>query len=96
MALHRPRQTNAEWPCRAPQRRMRDDLLNEPLFLSLDHARDAVAASADGYNMAPLRSSLGYRRPAEHDHGLRLAAARTLDILHEEVTDNRRSLVAVR
>lgn len=74
--------------------RMRDELLNETLFTSLDHAREAIAVWADDYNIARPHSSLGYRTPVEHAEGLRLAAARPVDTTNEEANNHRRSLVA--
>nr|ALG05363.2 transponase B2 [uncultured bacterium 5H7] len=44
--------------------RMRDELLNETLFLSLDHARVVIAAWADDYNRERPHSALGYETPA--------------------------------
>ncbi|GAB7553327.1 hypothetical protein NRB_28330 [Novosphingobium sp. 11B] len=44
--------------------RMRDELLNETLFLSLDHARVVIAAWAEDYNQERPHSSLGYETPA--------------------------------
>jgi transposase InsO family protein len=44
--------------------RMRDELLNETLFLSLDHARAVIAAWADDYNRERPHSALGYETPA--------------------------------
>mgnify|MGYP003337547931 CR=1 FL=1 len=44
--------------------KMRDELLNETLFFSLDQAREAVAAWAEDYNTTRPHSSLGYRPPA--------------------------------
>ncbi|WP_185999051.1 IS3 family transposase [Novosphingobium aerophilum] len=44
--------------------RMRDELLNETLFLSLDHARVVIAAWAKDYNQARPHSALGYETPA--------------------------------
>jgi hypothetical protein len=43
---------------------MRDELLNEMLFLSLDHARIVIAAWAQDYNQERPHSSLGYNTPA--------------------------------
>jgi putative transposase len=43
--------------------RMRDELLNETLFLSLDHARVVIAAWAQDYNQERPLSSLGYETP---------------------------------
>src|SRR5690606_22338197 len=45
--------------------RMRDELLNESLFLGIGHARSAVAAWVADYNTARPHSSLGYATPAD-------------------------------
>ena len=44
--------------------RMRDELLNETLFMSLDHAREKVATWAADFNAERPHSSLGYAPPA--------------------------------
>lgn len=44
--------------------RMHDELLNETLFLSLDHARVVISAWADDYNQERPHLSLGYETPA--------------------------------
>lgn len=44
--------------------RMRDELLNESLFLGMAHAREAIAAWVADYNTARPHSSLNYRTPA--------------------------------
>ena len=44
--------------------RMRDELLNETLFLSMAHARVEIAAWVDDYNPERPHSSLGYATPA--------------------------------
>ncbi|WP_241216827.1 integrase core domain-containing protein, partial [Sphingomonas koreensis] len=44
--------------------RMRDELLNETLFLSLPHARVEIAAWVDDYNRERPHSALGYETPA--------------------------------
>jgi putative transposase len=49
--------------------RMRDELLNESLFLDLNHTRQLVGAWVADYNTARPHSSLGYKTPvayAEH------------------------------
>ena len=46
--------------------RMRDELLNESLFLDLDQARQTIAAWVADYNTARPHSSLGYRTPAAY------------------------------
>jgi putative transposase len=44
--------------------RLRDELLNETLFVSLDHARQALAAWKDDYNTVRPHSGLGNLPPA--------------------------------
>ena len=46
--------------------KMRDELLNETLFFSLDHARQAVAAWMEDYNTTRPHSSLAYQTPAAY------------------------------
>ena len=46
--------------------RMRDELLNETLFFSLDHARQKLAAWAADYNTHRPHSALGYQTPAAY------------------------------
>ena len=65
--------------CAAFNSKMRDDLLNETLFFSLDHARSVVAAWLADYNANRPHSALGYQTPAAH--AAQLAAMR--DRLHE-------------
>jgi transposase InsO family protein len=49
--------------------RMRDELLNESLFLDLDQARQIVTAWVADYNTRRPHSSLGYSTPAAYaDH----------------------------
>lgn len=43
--------------------RMRDELLNETLFLSLDHARVVIAAWVEDYNQERPHSALGHETP---------------------------------
>ena len=43
--------------------RMRDELLNETLFLSLDHVRVVISAWAEDYNQERAHSSLGNETP---------------------------------
>jgi putative transposase len=40
--------------------RMRDELLNETLFMSMEHAREKITAWADDYNTRRPHSLLGY------------------------------------
>jgi hypothetical protein len=44
--------------------RLRDELLNETLFMSLDHARATIAAWAKDYSEERPHSALGYETPA--------------------------------
>jgi putative transposase len=44
--------------------RMRDELLNESLFMDLDQARQLIGAWITDYNTARPHSSLGYKTPA--------------------------------
>ena len=43
---------------------MRDELLNETLFLSLTHARVEIAACVEDYNRERPHLALGYATPA--------------------------------
>ena len=46
--------------------RMRDELLNESLFIDLDQARQLIGDWAIDYNTARPHSSLGYKTPAAY------------------------------
>ncbi len=46
--------------------KMRDELLNETLFFSLDHARSTIAAWKEDYNTTRPHSSLAYQTPAAY------------------------------
>jgi putative transposase len=46
--------------------RLRDELLNETLFRSLPHARVALEAWRDDYNMHRPHSKLGWQTPADY------------------------------
>jgi putative transposase len=46
--------------------RMRDELLNETLFVSLEHARQKLAAWTLDYNTRRPHSSIGYQTPAAY------------------------------
>ena len=50
--------------CESFNGRMRDELLNETLFLSMAHARVEIAAWMEDYNRERPHSSLGYVTPA--------------------------------
>jgi putative transposase len=52
--------------CESFNGRMRDELLNESLFLGLDHARARIAAWVDDYNRNRPHSALGYQTPADY------------------------------
>lgn len=62
--------------------------------MSLDQARETIAAWADDYNTERPHSSLGYQTPAVHAAGLRLAASRPVASAAEDGDNNRPSLVA--
>jgi putative transposase len=49
--------------CESFNGRMRDELLNETLFLGLDHARTTISAWVADYNHRRPHSSLGYLTP---------------------------------
>lgn len=53
--------------------RMRDELLNESLFLGLDHAREQLAAWVVDYNTERPHSALRYTTPAAFAAGLQSA-----------------------
>jgi len=63
--------------------RMRDELLNESLFVDLDQARQLISAWAADYNTARPHSSLGYKTPVAYagtltaPNGVTLAEALT-------------------
>jgi putative transposase len=46
--------------------RMRDELLNESLFLDLDHARHLIGVWVADYNSARPHSALGYQTPVAY------------------------------
>ena len=50
--------------CESFNGRMRDELLNETLFMSLAHALIEIAAWVEGYNRERPHSALGYATPA--------------------------------
>jgi transposase InsO family protein len=61
--------------------KMRDELLNETLFFSLDHARQAIAEWVEDYNTNRPHSALAYQTPAA------FAAKLTATGLHAALTD---------
>jgi putative transposase len=52
--------------CESFNGRMRDELLNENLFLGLEHARTKIAIWADDFNQRRPHSALGYLTPAAY------------------------------
>ena len=60
--------------------RMSDELLNETVFTSLDHAREKIAALAWDYNTPRPYSSLGYATPAPFATELKRHGAASLRI----------------
>jgi transposase InsO family protein len=61
--------------------KMRDELLNETLFFSLDHARRVIAEWVEDYNTTRPHSALAYQTPAA------FAAKLTATDLHAALTD---------
>ena len=61
--------------------KMRDELLNETLFFSLDHATNAIAEWVEDYNTRRPHSALAYQTPAA------FAAKLTATGLHAALTD---------
>ena len=61
--------------------KMRDELLNETLFFSLDHARKVIAAWVEDYNTTRPHSALNYQTPAT------FAAKLTATGLHAALSD---------
>src|SRR5450631_60405 len=64
--------------CESFNGRMRDELLNESLFLDLDHARTKITNWVDDYNQRRPHSALGYLTPAAYAANL----SATCDRLH--------------
>ena len=60
--------------------RMRDELLNETLFMGLGHAREKISAWIDDYNNQRPHSSLGYATPAAFAAELKKQGAASLRI----------------
>jgi putative transposase len=52
--------------CESFNGRMRDELLNESLFLGLDHARAKITNWVDDYNHRRPHSALGYLTPTAY------------------------------
>ena len=52
--------------CESFNGRMRDELLNETLFLGLKHAREKIGAWVSDYNNRRPHSSLGYKTPSQY------------------------------
>ena len=58
---------------------MRDELLNESLFIGLDEARQFVSARVADYSTARPHSSLGYKTPTAYTGTLIAPKGVTLD-----------------
>ena len=52
--------------CESFNGRMRDELLNETLFLGLDHAREKIATWVNDFNHRRPHSALAYQTPAAY------------------------------
>lgn len=63
---------------------MRDELLNESLFLGLDHARTKIANWADDYIQRRPHLALGYLTPAAYAANLSATPTSSADrmLLH--------------
>ena len=57
--------------CESFNGRMRDELLNESLFLGLDHALTKITNWVDDYNQRRPHSALGYLTPVAYAANLR-------------------------
>lgn len=73
---------------------MRDELLNESLFFSLDHARSAIAEWRDDFNTARPHSSLGYQTPAAFAGLLAATAKPVAQHAPDGVTQTDEALIA--
>jgi putative transposase len=62
--------------CESFNGRMRDELLNESLFLGLDHARARLGAWVADYNQRRPHSALGYMTPAAYAANLAATGGR--------------------
>ena len=62
--------------CESFNGRMRDELLNESLFLGLDHARDCIARWTADYNLQRPHSALGYLTPVAYAANLAATGGR--------------------
>jgi len=79
-----------DWRCIAPgkptrnafaesfQGRMRDERLNEHLFLSMNHARAVIRGSVQDYDTARPHSAIGYMTPAAYAASLKPQRASAL------------------
>jgi putative transposase len=67
--------------CESFNGRMRDELLNENLFLGLDHARTKITNWVDDYNQRRPHSALGYLTPAAYAANLSSLRIRGLQFL---------------
>jgi putative transposase len=62
--------------CESFNGHMRDELLNDSLFLDLDHARSRIANWIDDYNQRRPHSALGYLTPTAYAANLSAACDR--------------------
>ena len=62
--------------CESFNGRMRDELLNESLFMGLDHARARIANWVTDYNQRRPHSALGYMTPAAYAASLTATGGR--------------------
>jgi putative transposase len=67
--------------CESFNGRMRDELLNESLFLGLDHARTKLGTWVEDYNNQRPHSAIGYQTPAAYAAKLNTQLPATFDRL---------------
>ena len=67
--------------CESFNGRMRDELLNESLFLGLDHARTKLKSWVEDYNNQRPHSAIGYQTPAAYAAKLNTKLPATFDRL---------------
>ena len=65
LALHRAGQANTERLIESFNGRLRDKLLTETLFSSMNHARAALTTWHKDYNTEHPHSRLGWQTPSE-------------------------------
>jgi hypothetical protein len=96
LALHRMGRPMHDGYVESFNGRMRDELLNETLSLSLGHARDAIVRWTDDYNTERPHSSIGYASSAAFAAGFEKQRPARVQAVASHApmrNHNRRSLV---